>query len=125
MIEAILEFLGELLLQIVIETLVELGLHSVAEPFRRRPDPWLAAIGYTLFGVLLGGISLFIFPANFTHGAWRIVNLLATPLAAGFLMSQIGRWRASRDQEVLRIDRFAYGYLFALSIALVRFIHAH
>jgi hypothetical protein len=32
--------------------------------------------------------------------------------------------RARRGQPVLRIDRFAYGYPFALSIALVRFFFA-
>ena len=38
------------------------------------------------------------------------------------MMSLIGRWRASHGQEILRIDRFAYGYLFALALALVRFV---
>jgi len=36
-------------------------------------------------------------------------------------MSAMGYWRARRGQAVLRIDRFAYGYLFALTFALVRF----
>jgi len=39
-------------------------------------------------------------------------------------MAILGAWRARRGQQVLRIDRFAYGYLFALSIALVRFYFA-
>jgi hypothetical protein len=36
----------------------------------------------------------------------------------------MGAWRARRGQQVLRIDRFAYGYLFALSLGLVRFYFA-
>ena len=37
------------------------------------------------------------------------------------LMATIGAWRIRRGQAVWRIDRFAYGYLFALGLALVRF----
>jgi hypothetical protein len=55
----------------------------------------------------------------------RKINLLVTPLAAGGMMCLIGAWRARRGDDVLRIDRFAYGYVFALSLALVRFVFAH
>ena len=48
--EVIFEFLfgffGELVLQLVGEILLEIGLHSLAEPFRKNPSPWLAAIAY-------------------------------------------------------------------------------
>lgn len=125
MLEAILQFFGEILLQIFLEALAELGLHSLTEPFRRKPDPGMAGIGYALFGAALGGISLLVFRAHFAHGAWRIVNLAVTPVIAGLLMCLAGRWRARRGQALLRIDRFAYGYLFALSLALVRFWFAN
>jgi hypothetical protein len=36
-------------------------------------------------------------------------------------MSLLGHWRAKRGDPVLRIDRFAYGYLFALGVAIIRF----
>jgi hypothetical protein len=36
-------------------------------------------------------------------------------------MCALGAWRARRGGVVLRIDRFAYGYLFALALALIRF----
>ena len=121
MLEFILELLGEFLLQVVGEALVEIGFHSLAEPFRRPPNPWLAAFGYALFGAILGGISLLAFPNNLVPGAWRVANLVATPIAVGAVMAIMGAWRARRGQQVLRIDRFAYGYLFALFIALVRF----
>jgi hypothetical protein len=47
--------------------------------------------------------------------------LVLTPLLAGGIMAVLGAWRARRGQTVLRIDRFAYGYLFALGLAVVRF----
>jgi len=121
MIEFLFELLAEFLLQVVGEALVELGLHSMGEPFRRPPNPWLAAIGYAIFGALLGGLSLLAFPEHFVHGAWRLVHLVATPVAVGLVMVLMGAWRVRRGQPLLRIDRFAYGYLFALALALVRF----
>lgn len=39
----------------------------------------------------------------------------------GLLMSAMGTWRRRRGEELLRIDRFAYGYVFALALAIVRF----
>jgi hypothetical protein len=121
MLELIFELLGEFVLQVIGEALVEIGFHSLAAPFRRPPNPWLAGIGYALLGAILGGISLLAFPDNLVPGAWRVANLVATPIAVGAVMALMGAWRARRGQQVLRIDRFAYGYLFALSIALVRF----
>ena len=84
--------------------------------------PTHAAVGYTLFGAIAGGLSLLVFPAHLVKGkTLRMVNLVATPVAVGFVMSAVGLWRAKRGQTVLRIDRFFYGFLFALSLALVRF----
>ena len=125
MIEIILEFLGEFLLQVIGEALLEFGFHALAEPFRNAPTPWIAALGYACIGALLGGLSLLLFPANLVAPPWRMLNLLLTPLAVGGTMALLGAWRARRGQAVLRIDRFAYGYLFALALALVRFHYAN
>ena len=120
----LLQILAEVILQIIFEALAELGLRSLREPFR-RPEPlhpWLAAIGYSIFGAIAGGISVWVMPNSFITAAWlRVVNLVVTPIALGGLMAAIGAWRRRRDEEVIRIDRFAYGYLFALGMALVRF----
>ena len=124
MFEFIFEIFGEFLLQVFGEALVELGFHSLAEPFRKPPNPIFAAIGYALFGAIFGGLSLLVFPQNFVPPAWRVANLIVTPLAVGTTMALIGVWRARKGQTVLRIDRFAYGYLFALMLALPRFFFA-
>ena len=50
-----------------------------------------------------------------------IANIVLTPLAAGLAMMAMGRWRARRGDTRLRIDRFGYGYLFTLAMALVRY----
>jgi hypothetical protein len=122
MLEALIELIGEIVLQVVFEALAELGLRSVVAPFQKSPNPWLAAIGYLLFGAAVGGASLWLFPTHFVkHQNLRILNLLVTPVIVGLLMCLIGAWRLRRGHVLLRIDRFAYGYLFALSLAVVRF----
>ena len=121
MIELLLEVVGEFLIQVVVETFIQLGFHSLAAPFKRTPNPWMAAAGYTMFGAILGGISLFAFPANLVPPSWRVMNLVITPVAVGVIVALLGKRRVKRGQSLLRIDRFSYGYLFALSLGLVRF----
>ncbi|MEQ6435054.1 hypothetical protein V8Z74_08425 [Comamonas sp. w2-DMI] len=97
MLEFLLQLLGEFLLQVVGEALVELGLHSLAEPFRQPPNPWLAALGYMIFGAVLGGLSLLVLGHHLTPaGPLRWLNLLFTPVAVGALMAAMGAWRARR-----------------------------
>lgn len=69
---------------------------------------------------------MLVFPAHLTPaGLPRLANLVLTPLAVGLCMSAMGAWRSKRGDALLRIDRFSYGYLFALTMALVRFQFAH
>lgn len=125
MLEVLFQLLGEFLLQIFGEALLELGLHALKEPLRQPPRPWLAALGYALFGAMLGGLSLLVVPQHLTPaGLGRFVNLVLTPVAVGACMGAIGAWRAKRGDQVLRIDSFAYGYLLALAFALIRFCFA-
>ena len=124
MIEAFVEIFFEIVLQLFAEVLFEFGLQSLAEPFQRRPNPWVAGIGYVMLGASLGGLSLLFFRGQLV-APWRVVNLMVTPVIAGLCMMAIGAWRARRGDRVLRIDQFAYGYLFALSFALIRFWFAH
>ena len=124
--EILLELLLELIIQVFGEVLLEMGFHAVSAPFKGRASPWLAALGYAVLGAAIGGISLAIWPAHMvSSAALRWVNVLVTPVAAGLCMAALGAWRARRGQAILRIDKFSYGYLFALSFALVRFVGAH
>ncbi|MEQ1630976.1 MAG: hypothetical protein ABL997_01290 [Planctomycetota bacterium] len=119
--EPLFEFLFEVVLQIVFEILFELGLRSAKHADRTPSNPWLAALGYALVGAIAGGISCLLFPALFLSSSWaRYANLLLTPIAAGAVMATLGAWRMRKEQRVLRIDRFAYAYLFALAMAVVR-----
>jgi hypothetical protein len=119
--ELLLQFVGEILLQVVAEVLFEVGLRSLGEPFSKAPNPYLASIGYVLFGAVAGAMSLWAFPTLFIRSSTgRIINAVVTPLVAGAAMAAIGSWRTARGQRTILLDRFAYGFLFALVMALVR-----
>ena len=123
----VLHVFGEFLLQIVVELLAESGLYGLREPFRRpKPlHPIFAGTCYIALGALMGGLSLLFFPSPFIQSqVGRVANLLFTPLAAGAVMAAIGAWRLRRGKDTIRLDRFAYGYLFALAMGLIRFVYA-
>jgi hypothetical protein len=118
---------AEILLQVLFEALAEMGLRTLGEPFRpaREVVALVAAVGYAIYGAAIGGISLWFFPAPYLDADWaRIANLAVSPLAAGAVMSMMGAWRRGRGEALIRLDRFSYGALFALSMALVRFFFA-
>jgi hypothetical protein len=52
------------------------------------------------------------------------LNLFLTPAAVGALMVLLGRARARKGQDLVRLDRFGYAFLFAFVMALVRFMWA-
>ncbi len=120
--ELLFQFFGELVLQIVVEFFAEMGFRSLAQVFRKKPSPRLAVAGYTLWGLLAGGISLLIFPNSAIHNPdLRLANLFVTPVLAGGAMMLLGRLRAKKGQDLVRLDRFGYGFLFAFTMALVRY----
>ena len=79
-------------------------------------------LGYGLLGALAGGLSLWLFPGLFIASPTaQLANLLISPALAGLAMASVGAWRAKRGQTLLRMDRYAYGFLFAFAMALVRY----
>ena len=122
MLQLLLEVLGEVLLQVIGQILVELGLHAIVEPFRRPPNPFVAAIGYILLGAIFGGFSLLAFSTHMIGSrTLQVLNLVVSPIAAGLSMMVLAAWRTKRGQSLLRIDTFSYGFLFALAFACIRF----
>jgi hypothetical protein len=124
-VELLFQLLGELLLQAVFELLAELGVRGLEETIKRPRSPWLSAIGFLLWGAMAGVISLLIFPASpMDDPILRQLNLIATPIVVGIGMMLLGRLREKKGQQLVRLDRFGYAFIFAFSMALVRFIWA-
>ena len=127
-IELLLEFFGETVLQVVFEALASAGIHlwrnHDGEPSERRPITRM--FGYTLFGLVVGGLSLLMAPESFarTQSA-RLFALFVAPIAAGAAMALVGAWRRRHGQVVIGLDRFLYGYCFAFAMAAVRYLWAN
>ena len=116
--EFLLEFGGELML--------ELGLRSLGETMvdREQRNPLLAGIGYGLLGLIAGGVSLLIFPNAFVRSErFHGIGLLISPVFAGLAMAGIGWLWERGGKERLHLDSFAYGFIFALPMAIVRFLY--
>ena len=123
--EFVFQVLAELLLQALFEYLAEMGFRSLADTIKRPRSPWLSTIGFVLWGAMAGGISLLIFPASPIHDPQlRLANLFITPLLVGSGMMLLGRLRENRGQRLVRLDRFGYAFVFAFSMALIRFVWA-
>jgi hypothetical protein len=128
--EILFQIFFEFILEIVAEVLMELGLHSIGQVFhgRRTRNPVFAFIGYALLGVIVGALSLLIFPRPLMRSAsFRGINLhgiglLISPVLAGLVMSAIGSLRRKRGMSVIRLDSFGYGFIFAFGMALIRFL---
>ena len=45
-------------------------------------------------------------------------------IAYGALMAALGAWRRRRGEALVRLDRFAYGLVFAFAMSAVRFVFA-
>jgi hypothetical protein len=124
--ELFLGFILEVLIPLVGEFSVEVLVYCLGEPFRARErrNAVLAGIGYYLIGLMLGGVSLLIFPQSFVRSErFHGINLLITPLVSGLVMGAFGRWRERHGKTILRLDSFVYGFVFAFAMALVRFVY--
>jgi hypothetical protein len=124
-VEFLFEILAEALLQILFETVAEVGFYSLRNTFERPRNHILSTIGFFLWGLLAGGISLWPFPHSFVASySPRLLNLAITPVMAGLLMMAVGRLRERRGQDLVGLDRFGYAYVFAFAMALVRYVFA-
>jgi hypothetical protein len=122
LLEALLQFFGELLLQVLMEIALELGF-SRFRPVTHLPmHPLFAICGFFAWGLLAGALSLWPFPHSFiTNHSLRLINLACTPLCAGGIMTLLGKWKEGRGKPLVRLDRFGYAFAFAFGMALVRF----
>ena len=120
----ILGLLAEFLLQFVIELAAEFGLHAASDMAQGRNTMpvGMAAFGYVVLGLILGWLSLLVFPSRLVPPSpVPGLSLVVPPILAGLGMWGIGWLRRRRGERVIRLDRFSFGFLFALSIAVVRF----
>ncbi len=129
--EFIFEILAEILVEVVFALIVELfstaGFHFLGAPFSGEDaSPVAKAIGYLVFGGLLGGLSLLVMPdGQIQSELGRTLYAIGTPIIAGAMMAGIGWIRSKKDKPTVPIESFTYGLLFVLPIVSIRFFFAH
>ena len=85
----------------------------------------LSIVGFSLWGAIAGGLSLWVFPTSALHDPlFRTVNVFVTPLLVGAFMALIGQARLKRGQVLVRMDRFGYAFTFAFWMAFIRYTWA-
>jgi len=125
--EVLVDLFSDLILQLLFEAGCEAGSHTWNRVTHRptHENPVLAAIGYGLMGSIAGLVSLWIIPHPMIRFArFRGIGVVVTPVLAALAMSAIGHARRERGTALVRLDTFAYAYVFALAMALVRFAWA-
>ena len=124
--EIVFELVFEGIVYLLGELIVELGFRSLGETVasRHERNPILAGIGYALLGTIAGGVSLLIFPEPFVRSErFHGINLLISPVLAGLGMAGLG-WLLDRSgKRRLQLDSFVFGFIFALPMAIVRFLY--
>ncbi|MBK7657247.1 MAG: hypothetical protein IPJ18_21780 [Betaproteobacteria bacterium] len=138
-----MEIIAEILLQValwVLEVLLEVllqgGAGALGEVLGRvlkKPTadfqsvhPWWAALGYALFGAIMGVVSLLVFPSLMIQSpVLRMVNVVVSAVLTGASMAALGAWRRKNGQAIMRLDTFAYGVYFGFAMSLVRYFWGH
>jgi hypothetical protein len=131
MLEFILELLFsgffDILLQVVVELLAEIGFHAISKNRANQPIPMrevLSAIVFAAVGGLLGWLSLFPLPNAFIrHPGLRLANAILAPLFAGILVAGLDAWRRGRVRG-RSVAYFVRVFVFAFAFAGVRYLGA-
>lgn len=123
LVEFICSFVGDFLLQLGVELLIEAGLRRAGDAMEQCM-PLLTFVAYGMLGLAFGGLSLLVFPQAFVHSSrFHGSSLVISPLLTGLAMTGIGYLRRKRDEPVLRIDTFFYAVIFAFGMALIRLLY--
>lgn len=124
LLEGALEILAEVILQWIAEAFTASIIRSTrkAEEESENVGPVFAGILYLFVGIGFGALSVILFPHPLLHPS-RVhgISLVVSPILTGLLMARIGLVRRRKGQEAVRLESFAYGFTFALGVAIIRF----
>jgi uncharacterized protein YacL len=125
LVAAVAEMLGEALMEVICGFIADIFLRIVRK-FHSKLAPFPTAIivvGYILAGAVFGVVSVLLSPHQITpHTRFHGINLLISPIIVGLVMSYVGVSNRKRERQTVRIESFGYGFVFALGMAIIRFI---
>ncbi|MCS6244479.1 MAG: hypothetical protein H2172_11565 [Opitutus sp.] len=118
-----MEEIGQIFVELFLQLFFEVFADAI---WRRLPEPARVAVKVVLssaFAVLIGWVSVTLKPdLSISSESLRIVYLIFAPVLVGIVMSWIGRFFVSREKPRSILERFAFGWLFAFSFALTRYL---
>lgn len=123
LIALILQFLFELLLEVLINIPFDL-------PSKKRNTPERTSISLVCFcwfltGGAIGWLSLLIFQHTFiTIPVLRIANLILAPLLSASLSKYIATRRAEINGYIVPRNHYWQAFWFTLAFTMVRFVYA-
>jgi len=121
LILGLLEPLLEGLVEWIMGGLADLVLRVLQAASGGQPiDPVFTGVAYCLFGILVGLISLIVFPHYLVRPSGRGISLFISPAIAGTLMSLTGKFTRWRLYQSTQLETFVYGFAFAFGMALMR-----
>jgi hypothetical protein len=125
LLKIVLQLFLEFILQIVGEVIVEAIVQGLSRLtwVRKTLNALLALVIYFGLGIIAGWVSILIFPNSFIRASTiHGISLLITPTLAGLTMAGIGWMRRQKGKSVIRLESFAYGFVFAFAMALIRLL---
>lgn len=122
-LEPFLDAILELIAGAVLDLLSRL-LSDAFEILEASP-PVVAALAYSVLGMVAGGFSVLVVPHHLVHPS-RIsgISLLISPVLTGAALSLVGTVMRRRHKNATRIETFRYGFAFAFGMAVVRLLFA-
>ena len=120
LVGALLEILGDLLIEICFEPAAEALIRLISQ--RRRCSPVVCAPHLAFFGATAGLLSVWLFPHRLivTSVVCPGASILLAPVVTGFAMQLLGRQLRRFGWYPGNLATFRCGVLFAFSMALVR-----
>lgn len=127
--ELIIELIGQFILygtaEVCAATIARNISRNKAKPEKSRVSSISAAVIYATAGYLVGLSSLLLFPNHIIQNLnLRSASLIFVPILLGLVMRQIGISLKNRCKDVVRLDSFPYGFLFAFTFGVARALFA-
>jgi hypothetical protein len=114
--EVLLEMAGEVILEAAWWAMQRLGASLL------RGNPVAVGFVVAIAGIAAGCGSAFLFPHPLVHPSrFHGISLVISPVITGVLMAGLGSARRRLGRKPVEVETFAYGFIFALGMACVRF----
>jgi hypothetical protein len=117
------EIFFEAFIESAAAALVDLALRALTRIFpASHPRPEFAALGYAFLGAVAGGLSVFVVPHPLVRPSrFHGISVVVSPFVTGLTMASVGLLLRRQGKKITGIESFAYGFSFALGMALVRY----